>query len=52
MLQYLGHVSKDTLAEAQQVSIAFDLAVAALVGDSVFNFTELVSPPLPFLATS
>jgi len=43
MLQYLSHVNAESLSEEQQIAIAYDLGIAALVGDTVFNFTELLT---------
>merc|ERR1712137_191099 len=36
----------DSLPVADQISIAYDLGIAALVGDTVFNFTELLMHPV------
>ena len=46
MLLYLSHINADSLSVADQVSIAYDLGIAALVGDTVFNFTELLMHPV------
>lgn len=46
MLLYLSHIQADSLPQEEQARIAYDLAIAALVGESVFNFTELLVHPI------
>ncbi len=41
-LKYLAYVQLDTLPTSQQLELAFDLGIAALIGDSIYNFGELV----------
>lgn len=42
-LLYLAYVALETLSEQEKFSLAFDLSLAALIGDSIYNFQELVS---------
>merc|ERR1712137_485784 len=46
MLLYLSHIQAESLPQEEQASIAYDLSIAALVGDSVYNFTELLVHPI------
>jgi len=46
MLLYLSHIKPESLSQEEQASIAYDLGIAALVGESVYNFTELLSHPV------
>eukprot|EP01102_Stenamoeba_stenopodia_P013140 TRINITY_DN4217_c0_g1_i1.p1 TRINITY_DN4217_c0_g1~~TRINITY_DN4217_c0_g1_i1.p1 ORF type:complete len:385 (+),score=86.79 TRINITY_DN4217_c0_g1_i1:190-1344(+) len=41
-LLYLAYANLDTLPEQERVSLAFDLSLAALIGDSIYNFQELL----------
>lgn len=45
-LKYLTHVDLDTLTTEARVSHGRDVALAALVGDGIFNFGELVTHPI------
>ena len=42
MIHYLAYSSQDKISHEQQQEIAFDLCIAALIGDTVYNFGELV----------
>jgi len=41
-LLYLAYANLDTIPEQEKVSLAFDLSLAALIGESIYNFQELV----------
>lgn len=41
-LLYLAYTPLETLSENEQRRIAFDLGKAALLGDRIYNFGELV----------
>lgn len=45
-LLYLACVSLDDLSQEERVSRAYDLSVAALVSDSIYNFGELLLHPI------
>jgi len=45
-LLYLTYTPLDTLELPQQVSLAYDVALAALVGHKVYNFGELLQHPI------
>lgn len=42
-LLYLSYTPLDGLSAAEQVALASDLGLAALVGEDIYNFGELVS---------
>jgi len=42
-LLYLAYVPYESLSDAEKASIAFDLGLAALVGDNIYNFGEMLS---------
>jgi hypothetical protein len=41
-LLYVGYTQLDTVPQGVLLGLAFDLGVAALVGDTIFNFGDLV----------
>jgi hypothetical protein len=41
-LLYVGYTQLDTVPKEKLLGLAFDLGVAALVGDTIFNFGDLV----------
>lgn len=41
-LLYMAYTSIDTLPESEKLALAFDLSLAALIGDSIYNFGELL----------
>lgn len=45
-LLYLACIDITTLSRAQQQQKAYDLAVAALLGDKIYNFGELILHPI------
>lgn len=45
-LQFLSHVAWDSLPRASAEALAVDIALAALVGDKIFDFGALVSHPI------
>lgn len=45
-LRYLGCVEIDTIPEAEQQERAFNLGLAGLLGNKVFNFGELLQHPV------
>jgi 26S proteasome regulatory subunit N9 len=45
-LQYLAHEPVDSIPPATQVELATDMALAALAGDKVYNFGELLNHPI------
>eukprot|EP00511_Aplanochytrium_stocchinoi_P002334 CAMPEP_0204837244 /NCGR_PEP_ID=MMETSP1346-20131115/27316_1 /ASSEMBLY_ACC=CAM_ASM_000771 /TAXON_ID=215587 /ORGANISM="Aplanochytrium stocchinoi, Strain GSBS06" /LENGTH=377 /DNA_ID=CAMNT_0051972551 /DNA_START=301 /DNA_END=1431 /DNA_ORIENTATION=+ len=45
-IQFLAYTSQDTLAPEQQVSLAVDISLAALVGETVYNFGEVLAQPI------
>ncbi|KAL3676938.1 hypothetical protein R1sor_026886 [Riccia sorocarpa] len=45
-LLYLAYTSVDTLAEPFKLDLAFDLSLAALLGDHIYNFGELLAHPI------
>jgi len=42
-LTYLTYVNTETLSDTEKMSLAFDLSIAALVSDSIYNFGELLA---------
>lgn len=45
-LQYLAYAQMETVDKQERAALAFDLALAALVGDEVYNFGDLVCIPI------
>jgi len=45
-LLYVGYTQLDTVPQDVLLGLAFDLGVAALVGDTIFNFGDLLEHPL------
>eukprot|EP01103_Thecamoeba_quadrilineata_P012218 TRINITY_DN3097_c0_g1_i1.p1 TRINITY_DN3097_c0_g1~~TRINITY_DN3097_c0_g1_i1.p1 ORF type:complete len:387 (-),score=80.72 TRINITY_DN3097_c0_g1_i1:58-1218(-) len=45
-LLYLAYVPLDSLSEADRSSLAFDMGLAALVGENIYNFGELIAHPV------
>lgn len=41
-LQYVAYTPLDTLPKQEVVGLAFDLGIAALLGENIFNFGDLV----------
>ena len=41
-LQYLAFTSIATIPQEERVSLAFDMSIAALIGEDIYNFGELV----------
>lgn len=41
-LKYLAYVQLESIPKKQQLELAFDLGIAALIGDNIYNFGELV----------
>jgi len=46
MLLYLAYFPIDNIPPLQRRTLAFDLCLAALIGDEVFNFGELLTHPI------
>nr|XP_016499118.1 PREDICTED: 26S proteasome non-ATPase regulatory subunit 13 homolog B-like [Nicotiana tabacum] len=42
----LAYTSVDSLSESFKLDLAFDLSLSALLGDNVYNFRELLAPPI------
>jgi 26S proteasome regulatory subunit N9 len=45
-LLYLGNTSLDSLSQEEKLSLAVDVALAALIGEGVYNFGEVNAHPL------
>ncbi|XP_019253701.1 PREDICTED: 26S proteasome non-ATPase regulatory subunit 13 homolog B-like isoform X2 [Nicotiana attenuata] len=45
-LRYLAYTSVDSLSEPFKLDLAFDLFLSALLGDNVYNFSELLAHPI------
>jgi 26S proteasome regulatory subunit N9 len=45
-LLYLAYVSLDTLAPSRREQLAFDMGLAALLGEDIYSFGELLSHPI------
>jgi 26S proteasome regulatory subunit N9 len=45
-LQYVAYTPLDTLPKAEVAGLAFDLGLAALLGENIFNFGDLLEHPL------
>eukprot|EP01111_Echinosteliopsis_oligospora_P002506 TRINITY_DN1374_c0_g1_i1.p1 TRINITY_DN1374_c0_g1~~TRINITY_DN1374_c0_g1_i1.p1 ORF type:complete len:382 (+),score=110.59 TRINITY_DN1374_c0_g1_i1:84-1229(+) len=42
-LKYLAYVQVDSIPKAEQEELAYDLCIASLIGDNIYNFGELLS---------
>ncbi|ERN15530.1 26S proteasome non-ATPase regulatory subunit 13 homolog A [Amborella trichopoda] len=45
-LLYLAYTNVESLSENFKVELAFDLSLAALLGDNIYNFGELLAHPI------
>ncbi|KAK6947353.1 Proteasome component (PCI) domain [Dillenia turbinata] len=45
-LLYLAYTSVESLSETFKLDLAFDLSLAALLGDNIYNFGELLAHPI------
>ncbi|KAG0560472.1 hypothetical protein M758_10G177700 [Ceratodon purpureus] len=45
-LLYLAYTSVETLTDDFKLDLAFDLSLAALLGDNIYNFGELLAHPI------
>ncbi|XP_072958718.1 26S proteasome non-ATPase regulatory subunit 13 homolog B-like isoform X1 [Typha angustifolia] len=45
-LLYLAYTTVDSLSESFKLDLAFDLSLAALLGDNIYNFGELLAHPI------
>jgi 26S proteasome regulatory subunit N9 len=45
-LLYLAYTSVDTLSDDFKLDLSFDLSLAALLGDNIYNFGELLAHPI------
>lgn len=45
-LLYLSYTDVSLLSTEEQVEIAFDIGISALIGDSTYNFQDLISHPV------
>lgn len=45
-LQYLCYVSVEELPQDERIALARDISLAALLGDSVYSFAELLLHPV------
>ena len=45
-LQYLCYVSVDDLPQDECIALARDISLAALLGDTIFSFAELLLHPV------
>eukprot|EP00249_Psilotum_nudum_P018257 c26716_g1_i1 orf=575-1735(-) len=45
-LMYLAYTSVESLSEPFKLDLAFDLSLAALLGDNIYNFGELLAHPI------
>jgi 26S proteasome regulatory subunit N9 len=45
-LLYLDYTPLNTISDSQQLTIAYDVGLAALIGDSIYNFGELLQHPI------
>lgn len=43
---YLAYISVDSLDESSRLALAVDLSLAALLGENIYNFGELLSHPV------
>lgn len=45
-LLYLAFISSDNLPQEQKLALAVDISLAALLGDNIYNFGELLQHPM------
>jgi len=45
-LQYLGYTQLESITKEERVGLAFDLGLAALLGERLYNFGELIQNPI------
>nr|CAB3495137.1 unnamed protein product [Digitaria exilis] len=45
-LLYLAYTTVESLSESFKLDLAFDLSLAALLGDNIYNFGELLAHPI------
>ncbi|XP_057501764.1 26S proteasome non-ATPase regulatory subunit 13 homolog A-like [Actinidia eriantha] len=45
-LLYLAYISVESLSESFKLDLAFDLSLAALLGENIYNFGELLAHPI------
>ncbi|OAY77550.1 26S proteasome non-ATPase regulatory subunit 13 homolog B-like [Ananas comosus] len=45
-LLYLAYTTVDSLSDSFKLDLAFDLSLAALLGDNIYNFGELLAHPI------
>ncbi|XP_047325418.1 26S proteasome non-ATPase regulatory subunit 13 homolog A-like [Impatiens glandulifera] len=45
-LLYLAYISVESLSTSFKLDLAFDLSLAALLGDNIYNFGELLAHPI------
>jgi 26S proteasome regulatory subunit N9 len=45
-IQYVGYTQLDQLPKERLLALAFDLGIAALVGETIFNFGDLLEHPV------
>jgi len=45
-LLYLDYTPITSISQPQQLTLAYDLALAALIGDTIYNFGELLQHPI------
>ncbi|XP_073001019.1 26S proteasome non-ATPase regulatory subunit 13 homolog B-like [Typha latifolia] len=45
-LLYLAYTTVDSISESFKLDLAFDLSLAALLGDNIYNFGELLAHPI------
>ncbi|EFJ05758.1 hypothetical protein SELMODRAFT_187248 [Selaginella moellendorffii] len=45
-LLYLAYTSVESLSDSFKLDLAFDLSLAALLGDNIYNFGELLAHPI------
>ncbi|XP_057478246.1 26S proteasome non-ATPase regulatory subunit 13 homolog A-like isoform X2 [Actinidia eriantha] len=46
VLLYLAYTSEESLSESFKLDLAFDLSLAALLGENIYNFGELLAHPI------
>ena len=45
-LQYLAYTQSQEIEEEEKLQLLFDMAVAVLVSEEIYNFSELLEQPL------
>ena len=45
-LQYLAYTQSQQIEEGEKMSLLFDMAVAVLISEEIYNFSELLEQPL------